>query len=104
MDFLRDHTRRARTANCGDIEDRAILDCLDLGREFVLVTIFLKIAIELNRLDEAVSFRRYFIDGEIFCPAEMRIDALAVLGSECNFHASDSFSKIKQFQAAHGAL
>ena len=48
MDILGHHARRARTADGGDIENRAILDRIDLRRQLVLVAVFLQIAVKLK--------------------------------------------------------
>src|SRR6266545_6149360 len=86
MDVIRHHPRRAGAANGGDIENRAILDRVDLRGELIFVAVFLEISLELNGFEEAVPLRADLIDRNVLRPAEVSVDTLQILGRECDFH------------------
>ena len=92
MDVVGDDARRAGATDRGDIEDRAILDRLDLRRQLVLVAVLLEIAVELDGLDEAIALGIEIVDRDVLGPAEMGIDAFQILGSECDFYVVGPFS------------
>src|SRR6516164_4143723 len=71
-----DHACSARASDSRDIQDRHVLDCLDLRKELVLVAVLFEIAFELEDLHKAVALRRDLVNRDIFGPTEMRIHAL----------------------------
>lgn len=93
MDILRDDARRARPADRRDDQDRTVLDRLQLGGRLLLVAIFLEIAFEGDDLVQREAFGFKVVDGDVPGPAEMRVDAQAILGGEGDFHGTSSSSE-----------
>ena len=75
----------------GDVEDGAILDRLDLGRELVFVAVLFQFALELEDLDELALLVGKLIDRDVLGPPEMRVHALQVLGCKSDFHCAGPF-------------
>src|ERR1019366_2588194 len=89
MDVLRDDPRRTRAADCSDIEDRTILDGVELRPELVLIAIFLEVPRDKG-LEKFVAVLGEVIDSDVFRPSEVGVYPLHILCCECDFHNASS--------------
>src|SRR5271166_1785000 len=100
VNVLCNHARRGRTTDRCDVQNRTVVDGVELRRQLILVAVLLQIAVELEGLEKSMTLGGNLVDRKILGPSEMRIHALQILGGESDFHTSCSWLCVNEPQPA----
>ena len=86
MNIFSHHAGRRRSADCRNIENRAVFDRFQLRTQLVFVTVLFQIAFEFNAIGKAAALGIDFVNGNFFRPAKVSVDVFSVLCCKGDSH------------------